>query len=730
MSLRAIFSPYALVSKVFSRYRQSNTANGNTNAIIPLSQPTLNFDTFAHHLNAIVGMTSTLNGILALPSEQLPMFDIQWGGIKRFALAQESPMATAVDPMSFIPRPIAASTRKISIIILTWNGIDLTRRCLQTLRQNTRHTNFDVWVVDNGSSDGTVEYLRSLPWIHRIENQTNRGFAQGNNQAIRACDSESDIVLLNNDVEIHQYDWLERLQQTAYSAVDTGIVGCRLRRPSGLLQHTGAYMPLDSFWGQQIAAGEEDIGQHTQDRRVEAVVFACAYFKREVIQRVGFLDERYFAYFEDSDYCLNAHDHGFRTVCCGGVTLDHHENASTRINGIVHGELFHQSQAIFRSKWEKKLHQTRYPHKIGWRSTINLPTGYGNSSRDLVLAMDRVGVEVAYRYLYGHGTPMPLYEPQHCEIDLLNRIRMRPLEPGGVQVVFGQGDVFDRNNGSYRIGYTMLETDGFPRDWVENANRMDEIWVPSTFNVRTMRDSGVTRPIHLMPLGVDPHYFHPAIKGQRHPNVFTFLSVFEWGERKAPEILLRAFTDEFRQSEDVVLVLKVINRDEEVDVRQQITQLRLARHGGRVILSCNDLIPNYQRGCLYRSADCLVLASRGEGWGMPALEAMACGLPVIATNWSAMTDFIDESVGYPLAVDRLVPAEAKCPYYQGFRWAEPSYDHLRTLLRYTFEHPKEGRSRGMHAAQIAKERWTWDHTATRIVERLCHITQQASPVHE
>jgi glycosyltransferase involved in cell wall biosynthesis len=250
---------------------------------------------------------------------------------------------------------------------------------------------------------------------------------------------------------------------------------------------------------------------------------------------------------------------------------------------------------------------------------------------------------------------------------------------------------------------------------------MEEIWVPSMFNVQTMRDSGVTRPIYRIPLGIDPHYFHPRIEGYRHNKAFTFLSVFEWGERKAPELLLRAFTDEFRTTEDVVLLLKVMNRDQKIDVRDQIAQMRLARNGGRVLLSLNDVIPTYQLGSLYRSADCFVLPSRGEGWGMPVLEAMACGLPVIATNWSAMTDYLDESIAYPVEVERLVPARAKCPYYKGFRWAKPSYDHLRARMRYVFEHPGEAQSRGMRASDVVHSRWTWDHSAQLLAQRLEQI---------
>ena len=87
-----------------------------------------------------------------------------------------------------------------------------------------------------------------------------------------------------------------------------------------------------------------------------------------------------------------------------------------------------------------------------------------------------------------------------------------------------------------------------PQDWVEGCNRMDEVWVPASFNVDTFRNSGVTVPIHVMPLGVDPIYFNPEIRAERVSDSFTFLSVFEWGERKAPEVLLRAFAREFARA--------------------------------------------------------------------------------------------------------------------------------------------------------------------------------------
>ncbi len=609
----------------------------------------------------------------------------------------------------------------VTIVILTWNGLAYTRRCLDSLRSTTVHPSFRIVVVDNASTDGTPDYLAGLDSIQVIRNASNLGFARANNIGIRSAPPDHDIVLLNNDTEISQSDWLVRMQQTAYEDDDTGIVGCRLARPNGMLQHAGAYMPLDTFWGQQIGGGEQDINQFNGDRDVESVVFACVYLKRAALDKIGLLDEDYFCYFEDTDYCARAAALGLKTRCCGGVTLIHHEHTSTKVNNTSHRSLFHKGQQVFRKRWEARLTQTRYHRRIGWHSALNFPTGYAISSGALVTALDNQGIHVSYKYLYGPGTVFPRSEPEGAESQTIGAIRQRKIAHGLPQVVYGQGDMFHANFGRYKIGFTMLETDRIPADWVRQANAMDEVWVPSTFNVNTFRASGVVKPISVVPLGVDPAYFNPRIAQHPLSGVYTFLSVFEWGERKAPEILLRAFNEEFRADEPVILLAKTMNVDPGVDVERAVANLGLDPRGGRIHFSLNQVVPTYQLGVLYRSADCFVLTTRGEGWGMPVIEAMACGLPVIATNWSAHCDFMTEENAYPLPVDDLVPAQAKCPYYAGSRWAEPSYTHLRRLMRHVFENQAEARATGARASADVRENWTWQHAAARIISRLDSI---------
>jgi hypothetical protein len=612
--------------------------------------------------------------------------------------------------------------RPLTLIVLAWNCWHLTARCLDSLLR-TRLDAARVLVVDNGSRDETPAELAALAAREsRLQVLTlpdNVGFVRGNNAGIAVAPAGGDVVLLNNDLVFTQTDWLTRLRASAHGAPDVGVVGCRLALPDGSLLHAGTYILPDTMWGQQIGALEKDVGQYTADREVEGIVFACAYLRAEVLAAIGGLSTDFQSYFEDTDYCLRARDAGFRTRLCGGVTLVHDEHGSTQGDGADFSGLFQQSRRTFTRKWRHRL-AARYRHELLWQSLINFPTGYAMSSRELLRALDEQGVKPVYRYLYGPGTVFPVSEPENSRDYRLNVIRARPLpRRPPVAVVYGQADAFHSNRGRYKVGYTMLEVDGFPPDWVRQAARMDEVWVPSAFNRDGFLRSGLKRPIHVMPLGVDTHHFHPAVTA--HPNPlgeYVFLSIFEWGERKDPWLLLQTFNQAFSADEPVRLVCKIMNRDPMVRVKEEIRRLRLDPAGGRISYLFNLEFPHEQLGSLYRSADCFVAASRGEGWDMPLMEAMACGLPAIATDWGAHTEFASERIAYLLRVRGTVPAVAKCPYYAGYCWGDPDPEHLRHLLRHVYEHRDEARDRGSLAAHEMAEHWTWQQAAGRIGDRL------------
>lgn len=606
----------------------------------------------------------------------------------------------------------AAAQRSVTIVMITWNALGFTSRTVESLRNTLNTPKWHLVVVDNGSTDGTPQWLRTLDWITLIENPANLGFATAANLGIRAADPESDVVLLNNDLLVGAPGWLEELQKVAYSEPRTGIVGSRLIDGRGNVLHLGSYMPPIKMYGQQMAGLELDVNQGAASRAVEGVVFAQAYIRRECLDEVGLMDEDLFAYFEDSEYCLRASRAGWNVVCAGQVTGVHYQSTSTRENKINFWTVYLKSRETFASKWAKWLELERYTAELGWNSVVHQPMGYAVQSRQIMKALHFGDVRVTYRNAYGA-------RDKPTEDVLIDDIMTRPLAQAQ-QIGFCQADAFPAVKGGPRVGWTMLEVTGLPASWVDGCNGMDEVWVPASFNVETFASSGVRVPIHVMPLGVDTDYFNPGIVSYRPSERFVFLSVFEWGERKAPEVLLRAFAEEFGRDEDVMLLLSITNRDALVDVDAQIASMNLPP-GAPVVVMKNAHLPAYQMGSLYRSADCFVLPSRGEGWGMPVLEAMACGLPVIATNWSGPSDFLNEENGYPLNVRSMVKAEARCVYYEGFKWAEPDAEHLRFLMRQVYEHREAARAKGVSAAELVATKYTWQLCAERIKKRLNEV---------
>jgi GT2 family glycosyltransferase/glycosyltransferase involved in cell wall biosynthesis len=249
--------------------------------------------------------------------------------------------------------PAAAATGSCaaSIIILALNQLEHTRACLDSIAAHTPPSH-EVIVVDNGSTDATPEFLRK--WqagdARRIviRNETNRGFAGGNNQGLAIARGET-VVLLNNDTIVTP-GWLEAMLATLARHPETGVVGPMSNRVSGpQLVSDATYRDVAGL--PAFAAGfvRQNAGKSFETGRV---VGFCLLARREVIARIGGLDEAFGSgNFEDDDFCIRALLAGFRIRVAQDSFVHHVGSQTFAGQKIDYCQALHRNWAIFHAKW-------------------------------------------------------------------------------------------------------------------------------------------------------------------------------------------------------------------------------------------------------------------------------------------------------------------------------------------------------------------------------------------
>jgi len=250
-----------------------------------------------------------------------------------------------------------------SVIIVSYNVRDLLLRCLESVRAATVSYNAEVFVVDNGSRDGTVERVREqFPDVILITNQANRGFGAANNQAIARARGRA-VLLLNCDAELHP-DALDTMLRYLVENVDVGVIGPRLFYPDGRTQSSRRRFPtpliamvestrLQTWWPNCPLLNRyyRNDGSDDEIQDVDWLVGACLLVRREVIETVGWFDERFFMYSEELDLCRRVRSAGWRVVYLPTARAIHHEGRSSEQNLAQRAQNFHESKCRYFEKY-------------------------------------------------------------------------------------------------------------------------------------------------------------------------------------------------------------------------------------------------------------------------------------------------------------------------------------------------------------------------------------------
>lgn len=246
---------------------------------------------------------------------------------------------------------------KTSIIILSYNTLDLLKLCIESIRAYTEAGTYEMIVVENASEDGSAEWLKTQPDLICVYNEENQGFPKGCNQGLEIA-TGTELLLLNSDTVVTK-DWLFNLRRALYSSDAVGAVSCVTNYCSNLQQIEVSYKSIEEMFA--FAASYNKSNPTLWEKRTKLVGF-CYLFKREVFEAVGFLDEQFSpGNFEDDDYSLRILQNGYDLLLCHDTFIHHFGSEafkkkfhSPNEEEVIerYSALLSRNQGIFFEKWQ------------------------------------------------------------------------------------------------------------------------------------------------------------------------------------------------------------------------------------------------------------------------------------------------------------------------------------------------------------------------------------------
>ena len=249
-----------------------------------------------------------------------------------------------------------------SVLIVSYFSAADLPLCLESVRCCTHVATYEILVVDNASSDGTVAIASADPGLRLIANRENVGFSRANNQGFRVARGRY-VLLLNPDAQVQEGS-IDRMVAFLEAHPDVGIVGGRVNSPDGTMQRASRRSiptPMVSLF--RLAGLSRIFPRHPAARAynmedadpaetmdVGAVMGAFLMVRREAVEKTGGMDERYFLYGEDIDFCMAVRAAGWRVVYYPEAVVVHQKGASSRQSRLKANREFHRSMVLFHDK--------------------------------------------------------------------------------------------------------------------------------------------------------------------------------------------------------------------------------------------------------------------------------------------------------------------------------------------------------------------------------------------
>lgn len=309
-------------------------------------------------------------------------------------------------------KPVDLRRKKTSIIVLTYNNLEYNKLCINSIRNYTRPETYELIIVDNASTDGTLEWLKEQNDIKLIVNSINEGFPKGCNQGIAIAEENNDILLLNNDT-IVMPNWLDNLQTALHSSDTVGAVGAITNSCSN---YQAISLPYDNF--DEVLAFATNHNHSNSDlweERLRLVGF-CMLIKGDAIQKIGLLDERFTpGNFEDDDYSIRIRQQGLRLLLCKDTFIYHFGSMSFSKEANKYNDVLIRNKAKFHEKWgfdpyyittiNKDITQYLKSQQRSFENILQIECAGGGTLLDIkneFPSVDLFGIEKNSKLLYNY----------------------------------------------------------------------------------------------------------------------------------------------------------------------------------------------------------------------------------------------------------------------------------------------------------------------------------------
>ena len=365
--------------------------------------------------------------------------------------------------------------------------------------------------------------------------------------------------------------------------------------------------------------------------------------------------------------------------------------------------------------------------KVKYCGTALDYSGYGEANRHDIAALVAANVEVT--------TQIPRYTLEISDFGRLGTLaqKLENLELGyRIKILHVTPNVYPQflEGSKYHIGRVFWETDKIPLDFAKNVELVDEIWTGSEYNKQAIINAGVTKPIYVIPEAIDTELPEQIDEYAELPNeeTYKFYSIFEWTERKNPAALLEAYWREFEGCTDVSLTIKTyldnFTPEKKAEIDQYIRQVKkkLALSHYAPVYLYRNLMDRHQIYRFHKTFDCFVSTHRGEGWGVPQMEAMLMGNPIISTNCGGIHEYLTDKVNALLLPYKLVPLadnnRNKQWYTPDQKWAEVDLVAARKAMRWAYTNRKQAKTMGQASSDFVKETFSLQAVGKTMRDRL------------